>query len=393
MGAADVRANATPRTYRELYSDAANNPPPARTAGYLAGYRFTDAQGGGVPTPATLKDQTVVLSDRQPMAFLALVTGRAGELEVVIVHRMLRYMDAPGDDPTGLHDHIIGLAGDIMPHQYPTVEVENTAFHLVGTAVRVPTVAAMTTLLPTWDDTTPVLGPYTDQDPETEVVRPRYIQLLPGRYAALLIHRSRVRPKQAYQEIVSAMQAEHETEACQDVITWLRASCTARGGGGVQNGVPSVLHAFPALHLPPEAYRYVTLKVQADLPALGATHAPLAEERGGAAALLRTLGLVRGGEADIDGPGGREAKTIMDAYKETYTTLLRYCNAITPDGVAPVWTRLANCHKSEQHIPSAYARAPEGLYGSRSLYGTVYTNHHHHFEADGGRPAIRGTWG
>ena len=117
-----------PRSYRELYSDASNNPRLDRTAEYLLGYRFTDAGGGGVPTPAALLDQTIALSDRQSMAFLALVTGPDGTNEVVILHRLLRYLDAPGDDPSGLHDRVLGLTGDILPHQYPTVEVPSTAF-------------------------------------------------------------------------------------------------------------------------------------------------------------------------------------------------------------------------------------------------------------------------
>lgn len=257
-----------PRTYGELYADAAHNPPPARTGGYLAGYRFTDPGGSFVPAPATLRDQTVFLSDRQPMAFLALVTGADGAIEVVVVHRLLRYVEAPGDDPTGLNDTVLGLMGDILPHQYPVVDVPNTTFHLVSNAVRIPTAAAMAALLLTWNDADPVLGPFTEQDPETEVVRTRHVQLIPGRYAALIIHRRRVRPKQAYQEIVGAIQAQNEVESCQDVITWLRAACTARGGGGAQTALPSVLHTFTPLHLPLEVYRYVTAKVQSDLPVL-----------------------------------------------------------------------------------------------------------------------------
>jgi hypothetical protein len=85
-----------PRTYRELYADAANHPTPDRTAGFLAGYRFTDPTGGAIPTPAALRDQTVALSDRQPIALLALVTGVGGTHEVVVVHRLVRYVDAPG---------------------------------------------------------------------------------------------------------------------------------------------------------------------------------------------------------------------------------------------------------------------------------------------------------
>ena len=45
------------------------------------------------------------------MAFLALVTGQDGQYEVTVIHRMLRYLDAPGDDPLGHHDRVVGLMG------------------------------------------------------------------------------------------------------------------------------------------------------------------------------------------------------------------------------------------------------------------------------------------
>ena len=57
-----------PRTYRELYADAANNPSLDRTAGNLAGYRF--AGDGVIPTPIQLHGQTVAMCERQPVAFL-----------------------------------------------------------------------------------------------------------------------------------------------------------------------------------------------------------------------------------------------------------------------------------------------------------------------------------
>jgi hypothetical protein len=133
--------------------------------------------------------------------------------EVTIIHRIVRYMDNPGDYPTGFHDRVLGLLGDVLPHQYPVVEVPNTAFHLVGTPVRVPTIGAMTALLPTWENPLVALGPYVEADPETEVVRPRHLQLVPGRLAAILVHRRRVRAKQAYQELVGAIRAEGVVEA------------------------------------------------------------------------------------------------------------------------------------------------------------------------------------
>ena len=69
-------------------------------------------------------------------------------------------------------------------------------------------------------------------------------------------------------EIVGEMQNRDELVSCQDVVTWLCAACTSRGGGGTQNTLPSVLNTLYPIYVPPEVYRYVTSKVQADLPAL-----------------------------------------------------------------------------------------------------------------------------
>lgn len=120
----------------------------------------------------------MALSDRQQIAFLAMITGPDEALEVVVLYRMMRYMDLSG---AGYHDRVLGLVGDIfVSHQYPTVEVPGTAFHhmlLVGTVVQVPTVAAMAALIPAWGDDEPTLGPFDDQALKTEVVRTRHIQV------------------------------------------------------------------------------------------------------------------------------------------------------------------------------------------------------------------------
>lgn len=179
-------APARPSTYRELLADEANGPAPGRLADYLSGYRF-DGGGAAIPTPATLRDQTVTLSDCQPMAFLALVQGPSGNSEVAVLHRMMRFMDLPGEEPTGFHDKVLGLLGDRMPHQYPVVDVlSTTCFHLVGAPVRVPTTADLYVLVPTWEDPNAPLGHFVETDPETEVVRLRNVQLIPGHYASCL---------------------------------------------------------------------------------------------------------------------------------------------------------------------------------------------------------------
>ena len=336
-------------TYREYYWARGLAPPLDRMANFLGGYRFTDPGGGGIPTTAALRDQTVSLSDRQSLTFLCMLPGGEGSSgEVTVVHRFVRYLDAPGEDPTGFSDKVLGLLGDILPHQYPVVEIPGTAFHLVATPVRVPTVAAMAALLPTWEDNQLALGPYTEQDPETEVVRPRHLQLIPPRLAALLIHRRRVKAKTAYQELAGTIQAEGGVEAYADVLIWLRAACTARGGGGPQNAIPSVVHAFTPVLLPPEVHDYVVAKVLVDLPALGRRSEA---EQGTTDALvgaIRTLTATRNG-ATADDAAPKAPKSVADTYRETYRTLLRFSNVQEVGELSPFWMRLANCHKSEQH--------------------------------------------
>ena len=202
-------------------------------------------------------------------------------------------------------------------------------------------------LVPAWDDPNVPLGPYVDADPETEVIRPRNLQLIPCKYASLIIHRRRVKAKTAYQEIVGAIRADGALSTCADVVTWLRAACTTRGGGGAQNAVPSVLHAFNPVHLPPEVYQYVTQKVQGDLPAVAT--APGTGGPESAATIVGALrALTRGDGAGNGTRGGKEPKTIAEVYEETHRTLLRFCRVTEVDDVTPVWKLLANCHKSEQ---------------------------------------------
>ena len=113
-----------------------------------------------------------------------------------------------------------------MPHQYPTVDLPSTVFHLVGNAVRVPTTDAMVPLLPTWENPAVPLGPYTEEDPETEVVRPRHLHLLPDYYASLFIHRRGFTAKVIFQELYGAMRARNELVVCSDVLTWLKAAAS-----------------------------------------------------------------------------------------------------------------------------------------------------------------------
>lgn len=84
-----------PKTYREMSNDETNSPAPERVQNYLQGYRFADGGAGPVPVPAILRDQTATLSDRQPMAFLCLVTGVGGAHEVAIASAPVHEVHGP----------------------------------------------------------------------------------------------------------------------------------------------------------------------------------------------------------------------------------------------------------------------------------------------------------
>ena len=254
-------------TYRQLFSDQTRDAVHGQPGAYLAGYRF---EGGAqpVPAPAVLRDQTVQICDRQPMAFLCLVPRLDGLAEVRILHRFMRYIELPGEVATGFHDHALALLGDVRPNQVPVVDVPANLFHLATAGVRVPTAATMDDVVAAWAEGATFLGPYVEGDPNTEVVRPRNIQLLPSRYAAMLVHRERVSPRTAYRELAGALQADGNLVACSDVIAWLRVACTCRGGAGAQANTPIVMATLPPVHLPEAVYHYVNSKVVADLPAL-----------------------------------------------------------------------------------------------------------------------------
>lgn len=96
------------------------------------------------------------------------------------------------------------------------------------------------------------LGPYAEDTPATEVVRPRNLQLIPCRYAALLVHWRGITPKVAFQELHVAIQARGELGSCQDILVWLRAACTARGGA---LSAVAVVNQFGPVHLLAAVYR------------------------------------------------------------------------------------------------------------------------------------------
>jgi hypothetical protein len=129
----------------------------------------------------------------------------------------MRHLDLPegGGRPT---DRTMGLLGDVRAAQVPVVGIDNSLFSLVGTGVRVPTVATMPDQL----DAAPpgmYLGPFGADVPGTETVRPRITQVIPAKYAAAFVHRDGVSPQQAYLELHGLLEADDMLLICADLLT------------------------------------------------------------------------------------------------------------------------------------------------------------------------------
>ncbi|KAI2507849.1 hypothetical protein MHU86_6629 [Fragilaria crotonensis] len=194
------------------------------------------------------------------------------------------------------------------------------------------------------------LGPYAAGTPNTEVIRPRLTQVIPAKYAATLIHRDGVSPATAYQELTGQFAADGVDEACADVLSWLRVACTARGGAGDLSAVPAVALSFPLLLLPAAVSDYVAAKVTGELPShrLGGG-APV---RGGIDPMVTAVQQLTATMGEVGGRTTREPKGIMDAYRETYPVLLRYCQVNSVDELAPLWNRLARGSKGNNNLSS-----------------------------------------
>ena len=110
----------------------------------------------------------------------------------------------------------MGLLGDVRPGMLPVVEIPGTAFHLAGASqVRVLTSAAMA-MVPAPPPGGPhlMLGPYVEgAAEETELVRPRNLQLLPNKYASLLLDGDGLSPLRAYHVLHASIARNDELEA------------------------------------------------------------------------------------------------------------------------------------------------------------------------------------
>ena len=250
-----------PRTYLEIYSDAANDP-------WGGVYRDIMSQFTTVAanTPETLTTRMLAYGPTTPQAYVMLAAGTDPGVvgRIVLMHRPTKHsVSVP---PTQWDETVMAFEGDVLGQSCTAVEWPPTAFRQVsnGAALQVPTLVNLDALF----DADPLLqtvGPFAANEVGTELIRTRSVMFLPPRYIAIVLGQN-LTPRDAYLRLGGAIRADGLELDCAPLLSFLRAACTLPTGQPVpalQRAAATVLRADAAL------YRHIRDNVVLrDLPGL-----------------------------------------------------------------------------------------------------------------------------
>jgi len=77
-----------------------------------------------------------------------------------------------------------------------------------------------------------VLGPYTNNDPNTDQYHTRHVMYMPHQYVNLLLNQA-LPPRRTWEVVLVAVTADNAEVACAPLLDWLRAACTCTTVNGV----------------------------------------------------------------------------------------------------------------------------------------------------------------
>ena len=157
--------------YLQFYSDATKDP---LNGNYQAAMDdFVYPLGGGPPNTAQELQQKVYDAGNTGPVALMLLVQKQGEQQAYVqaYHRVVRFSPVLGT-PTPFDNEVFAFIGDIQQGQQPMSIRWDAGYFGVLNQDRVPSVAAIDQLLAA-DPAAELLGPFNDQDTDTELVRVR----------------------------------------------------------------------------------------------------------------------------------------------------------------------------------------------------------------------------
>eukprot|EP00934_Nitzschia_sp_Nitz4_P005427 Nitzschia sp. Nitz4//scaffold509_size6176//508//1821//NITZ4_009183-RA/size6176-processed-gene-0.1-mRNA-1//1//CDS//3329553634//5417//frame0 len=180
---------------------------------------------------AKLVEMVATLPAAVPIYFLVLSQG-----ECLVVHGIRRF---PSNflDPTEWDYNLFGTVGDIVPNgplQTVSIPDDFLAFANDGALLHVPTIDNLVVQEPGVVE--PIVLPENETNTHTAVLR-KWVPL-PPKYAALLLQRGPLSPKEVWNSLVGAIHADDAQDALRSVVDWVTLACIS----------PAVLQSPPLEH-------------------------------------------------------------------------------------------------------------------------------------------------
>ena len=248
------------------------------------------------------------------------------------------YTPLLGQPASQWDNQFFAFKGELV-HNRPTIVAwGNNYFHQTAQH-RVPTVAAITAAL-AGDPNATELGPFTDVDADTEIIRTRGCMFVPPPYVRQFLATGSLTPREAWEQVGTQVVADGHEVSCKPFLDFLRGALTVPQG----NGDIPVLQAMPASPLAdPQLQDHIQRILVQDFPGLG-TAAGTAQQNQIAAAVgnLRN-DMMAARVAEEQRRVQKDARSVEDYLGQAaQVRLCRTSHVVHVAHLAPVYDELAN---------------------------------------------------
>jgi len=208
-------------SYSTLYSDAERDP---FRHSYGAILNRFDAMVEEPVAAETLLEMTLG-NPTVPLTFLCCsAVHNPNTYKIYLVHTLSKYVPALDGRATPWDNRYFCFLGDVLTDTAITVAIPGTAFAVTAQAFiyNDETLAQELVTLPE-----NALFPRQVNNANTMAMRTRYLMYLPPKYAHLMLDNKGCSPKEAWNRLIPAFQADDFLDAAAPIVNWIRASLHA----------------------------------------------------------------------------------------------------------------------------------------------------------------------
>jgi len=210
--------NAAPRSYRAYYADPRTDLYNGNYQEALAYFRLIP---GVNPTPQVAANRVYAAAAREPLALIVHCRDAAAAANdpglIQVDHRLSLYFPQMGR-ALQWDSQAFAFVGDLVLQMVQSVGIPGDAFSQVN-AFSVPNAVVAQAAFAA-DPALATLGPYANNDPDTDQYRSRRIMYMPHRYVNLLLNQG-LPPRRTWEVVTAAITADNAEVACAPLLDWL----------------------------------------------------------------------------------------------------------------------------------------------------------------------------